>query len=529
MASVYLLTGTQPGRRLGRPVAAPQRACVAPARRAAAADVARVPRLLSAAYVSLVDVPPWTIFDDPGPGAAAISVAAVALAAAVAAGLAPPRRRSAPRPACLPGSPRCVRGSCGTARGSERRSSSPAPRPARTPPPSPSSRSRSAPATSPRRSSRARSERSCRLSPRAAARRSRRPPGPRGSASSCSSRLAFDVPEFAHEAVNLAPTAGGRSSRRRRACSPGATPSSCSSGIPRPPVVAAAAGARRVGRRRGRDRADLASRGRAHPPRGSAGGSSSLPFVYFGLAARAFRSERHRDLSTWLWVLGTASAPRRRDARRGRRDLDRDRVRGHCDRPRAAGRAAARGAPLVGRNRHRLCDERRRARLVPAAEPLLRRHGGARSGALGRPRLPGSRGRPPSHRCPAADAWIDPILGSGALSPLCEPPRAGAAPLRRLRRDRLRAWARRGERRLGADRAHAPRRGPAARRAAAPLRRPLPLRPQPGQDLPLRPQRAQLGRASPVLHRGGRTRARRRVLPAAAGARTSTRGGRHTP
>ena len=29
--------------------------------------------------------------------------------------------------------------------------------------------------------------------------------------------------------------------------------------------------------------------------------------VYFGLAARVFRSERHRDLSTCLWALGTAA------------------------------------------------------------------------------------------------------------------------------------------------------------------------------------------------------------------------------
>ena len=172
------------------------------------------------------------------------------------------------------------------------------------------------------------------------------------------------------------------------------------------------------------------------------------------ICALAWGDRARRDLVTVAWatailslIFGEAFLARRRAGDRVRRRADRWRRR-------PPGRPAARGAAVVGRRRRRLGDEPRRA--LPGDASVALRHA-----------------PPPT---PAEGLWVAigcvarrsgaPIRGPGvpaldrpdrrhrrALRPVARDPRSRRAHVRRLDRDRLRARARRGERRLDADRA----------------------------------------------------------------------------
>ena len=342
----------------------------------------------------------------------------------------------------------------------------------------------------------------------------RRPPGSRWLGGVLVLAAAFDVPEFANEARS-APTAGGRSSRRRRACSPACYAFQLLFPQPRAPAWP---------RRPASSRWPTFAAGIAliSPP-GDVLTSSWIGWrlvipalVYFGLAARVFRIERHRDLSTCMWALGTG-------ALLGAETLVVDGATWTVIAYAATATALALlAAPL------------REERLWWAGTAIV----SATSAVVLAWFLP------PSHFFAATAApgaglwvglgclgagvvllltgapqrrWIDPVLGVGALYLLS----LGILELAQrlfggsVETDFERGhvvvsvvWALIGLALLVA--------GLLRDERAAPLRRPRALRPQPGEDLPLRPERAQLGRAGAVLHRGRRTRARRRVLPAAA-------------
>ena len=260
---------------------------------------------LSAAYVSLVDVPPWTIFADPVAGAAAISVAALALAAAVAGLLAPPETAQRTEAGLLAWiAP--LRGGLGRHREGLREALVFAGAATGTYAlalafVSISFRPGHLAATIVASAVGA-------IVPAVAARR--------GSACLVAAGVAwlsgvliiaaaFDVPEFANEAVNRS---YGGWALIAAAAGLLAGCYACQLLFPDPsaPVLAAVAGVVALA-------TSAAGIALISPP-GDVLTSSWIGWrlvipalVYFGLAARVFRSERHRDLSTCLWALGTGA------------------------------------------------------------------------------------------------------------------------------------------------------------------------------------------------------------------------------
>ena len=170
----------------------------------------------------------------------------------------------------------------------------------------------------------------------------------------------------------------------------------------------------------------------------------------------------------------------------------------------------------MGGRRGRLGDEPRRPLRRDASVALRQRVRNARRRPVDRHRLRDRRRGAPfrSTGVPALDR--PDRRYRGALRALARDPRSRRADVRRLDRDRLRARACGSERPLDADRARPPDRRPDPRLAPAALRRADALRPQPRQDLPLRPQRTQLRCPGALVHRRRWPRPRRRLLPPAA-------------
>jgi uncharacterized membrane protein len=204
-------------------------------------------------------------------------------------------------------------------------------------------------------------------------------------------------------------------------------------------------------------------------------------------------------------------------ARRGRLALDGLR-RGADRRGARDARGAARGVAAVARGSRRRRDrdgwDPRRADATRSPLPGVRVAGFFPVGA------PCVRGRGGGAGRDGPRATGAPGPGRGGRHPR---PLFGVTPYPRARRarvvgvggDGLRARPHGRERLLGSARARAPARGTDARRGGPPLRRPRPLRPQPGEALPLRPGLAELDRARVLVHRRGSASPRRRLLPPA--------------